>query len=114
MEGGCLRELVRWHEVGSGAPPASGDVAVIDIGGTYTVTVNSTATVAGLTVNAASGLATVVVAPGSLVVNGPGTFGAGSALRLNSGGVLGGTGDLTVERFNWSGGQVARWRARAS
>jgi hypothetical protein len=69
----------------SGAPPASGDVAVIEVGGTYTVTVNSTATVAGLTVNAASGLATVVVAPGSLVVNGPGTFGVGSFLRLNPG-----------------------------
>jgi hypothetical protein len=90
----------------SGAPPAAGDTAVIDVAGTYTVTVNTTATVAGLTVNAATGRATVAVSGGVLAINGPGVFGGGGALNLVPGGTLGGSGDVTVGRFNWSGGQV--------
>ncbi len=90
----------------TGAPPAAGDTAIIDVAGTYTVTVNTTATVAGLTVNAATGRATVAVSGGVLAINGPGVFGGGGALNLVPGGTLGGSGDVTVQRFNWSGGQV--------
>ena len=91
----------------TGTPPGAADTAVIDIGGTYTVTVNVAATVAGLTLNAPSGQVTLDLSSASFVLNGPGAANANSQVRLLPSGILDGTGDLAIQgRFEWPAGQI--------
>jgi fibronectin-binding autotransporter adhesin len=81
--------------------PGSSDTAVITNAGTYTVTLNASATLAGLQLGGASGTQLLAQAANTLTLNGPGTVAPNG--RYNwSGGTLAGAAALVVA----PGGQV--------
>lgn len=82
--------------------PASSDNAFITQNGTYTVTVNVNATVAGLTVGAPSGTQTVSIPGPTVTVNVAGVFGSNATLAL-SGGYLSGTNSVSGP-ISWTEG----------
>jgi hypothetical protein len=99
-----------WGDAGSwsgGAVPGKDHHAVIDLDGTYTVTVDGDVRVGALTLGGGSGTVTLAVPNDALIFNGPGTVGPGAVLEI-AGGRLGGDGDLVVDgRMVWSGGSMA-------
>src|SRR5262245_5767215 len=85
--------------------PGAADQAQITLAGTYAVTVDVNAQVAGLTLGGASGTQTLTVGSG-LVLGGASTIGANGALQL-SGGTLDGAGDLTAGGpITWTSGSM--------
>ncbi len=87
--------------------PGSGDDAVIDLAGTYTVTVNVAASVSTLTLGGASGTQTLVIDSPTLTLAGASTVGANGVVSLG-GGTLTGTGNLNVQgRMVWTGGTMS-------
>lgn len=103
--GGNWSVATNWS---GGVVPGPADRAIIDRPGTYTVTVNVNATVAGLTLGSGTGTQTLLVNNSSriLTLDGPSAVSAGGVLRLTSGTVTG-TGMLTLgSRFEWTGGTV--------
>jgi hypothetical protein len=87
-----------WNTGGnwSNGVPTSSTYAVIDATGTYTVSLDTAATVASLTVGGgASGTQTLSIPSPTLSLSGTSTIASNGALNLN-GGALGGAGDLTV------------------
>src|SRR5215468_7751505 len=84
--------------------PGAADNAIITVSGTYTVTLDVTATVTAVNLGGASGTQTLAIAANTLTLTGPSTVDTQGALNM-SGGVLSGGDDLTVNgAFNWSGG----------
>ncbi|MEA2163027.1 MAG: large repetitive protein [Thermoanaerobaculia bacterium] len=80
----------------SNGVPTSSTNAIIDATGTYTVTLDTAATVASLTVGGGtSGTQTLSIPSPTLSLSGASTIAINGALNLN-GGVLTGAGDLTV------------------
>ncbi len=65
----------------AGSVPAVGDTVEINAAGTYSVTLNTTVNLAGLTVAPASGRATLVVA-NPLFLSGPSTVSSHGILQL--------------------------------
>jgi hypothetical protein len=105
-EGGSWQDATHWS---TGEVPGSDDHAILDLPGTYTVTLEGDATVAGLTLTASSsdGGPTLHLARHSLVIRGLGRVGAGAALHLD-GGIVTGDGDLEVEgTLRWTGGTLS-------
>jgi len=98
-----------WSDAGNwsgGAVPGEGDHVVIDLDGSYTVTLDGDARIAGLTLGAARGTQTLVVPRDAIALSSPGTVGPGAVLEL-AGGRIGGDGDLVVHgRVVWSGGAM--------
>ncbi len=87
-----------------GVVPGGSDDAQITVAGTYTVTMNVSATVNSLAVGGASGAQTFSVGANTLTVGAPSTFGTAATLVF-SGGTITGAGTLTVNgRLDWSGG----------
>ncbi|HYT89560.1 MAG TPA: putative Ig domain-containing protein, partial [Gemmataceae bacterium] len=103
LEDRTLLSTIFWKAAASGnwsvatnwignVAPAAGDTAVIDAtGANYTVTLDTSPTVAGFTLNSAN--ATFFASGRTLTVNGPDTLSAGSALWRNS--TWTGSGTLT-------------------
>ena len=86
--------------------PSSTDSAFITNNGTYTVTLNASATVASLTLGGASGTQTFVQNANTLTLNGASTVGNNGAFNLG-GGILSGAGSFTINGpFSWSSGTV--------
>src|SRR5262245_48107300 len=84
--------------------PGAADNAIITVSGTYTVTLDVTATVTAVTLGGASGTQTLAIAANTLTHTGPSTVNPHGVLNV-SGGVLGGVDVLTVDgAFNWTGG----------
>src|SRR5262245_39704055 len=84
--------------------PDAADNAIITVSGTYTVTLDVTATVTAVTLGGASGTQTLAIGANALTLTGPSTVDTQGVLNM-SGGVLSGGDDLTVNgAFNWSGG----------
>jgi uncharacterized repeat protein (TIGR01451 family) len=80
----------------SNGVPTSSTYAVIDATGTYTVSLDTAATVASLTVGGGiSGTQTLSIPSPTLSLSGTSTIASNGALNLN-GGTLAGAGDLTV------------------
>src|SRR6185312_2188565 len=77
-----------------GVVPGASDVAAITVGGTYTVTLDVSPTVAGLVVGGSTGTQTVSAGTGSLILNGPATVNANGVLFLSNR-ALTGSGTLT-------------------
>src|SRR5215475_3354747 len=96
-----------WGTPGNWNPakvPDAADNAIITVSGTYTVTLDVTATVTAVTLGGASGTQTLAIAANALTLTGPSTVDTQGVLNM-SGGVLSGGDDLTVNgAFNWSGG----------
>ncbi len=90
----------------TGLRPTAADTAAITLAGTYTVTLDLEATVAGLSLGGASGTQTLQTSANTLTLNGPGTINPHGALNL-AGGTFTGSGLLTVNgAFTWSGGNM--------
>ncbi len=89
-----------------GRVPTEADDVVIDVAGTYTVTLDTNATVASLTVGGTSGTQTFSIPSTTLTLSGGSTFGVNSVLEIGSG-TLAGTGDVTVNgAVEWRGGMI--------
>jgi uncharacterized protein with beta-barrel porin domain len=90
--------------------PTSVDVALINLAGVYTVTLDIDQVLGGLTLGGtASGTQTLAIAGNTLTLNGASTVGNNGVLALN-GGTITGTGALTVSgtgKLNWSGGTLS-------
>jgi hypothetical protein len=90
--------------------PGPDDHVIIDRDGTYTITLNSNATVAGLELGSAiSGQQVLLInsSTRTLTVNGPFVVRDKGLLRLTAGTITG-TGDLTIASvFEWQGGTLS-------
>src|SRR5262245_38306672 len=84
--------------------PDAADNAIITVSGTYTVTLDVTATVTAVNLGGASGTQTLAIGANTLTLTGPSTVDTHGVLTM-SGGVLSGGDALTVNgAFNWTGG----------
>jgi uncharacterized repeat protein (TIGR01451 family) len=100
-----------WETASNWSPatvPTSADTAYIDAGGTYSVTINSNVSVAGIHIGTASGAQTVIVNPAdSLTIASASDLTGAGRLTLN-GTSFGGTGTLSVSgTLNWNSGSIS-------
>jgi alpha-tubulin suppressor-like RCC1 family protein len=79
--GGTWSDGVNWS---SGSPPTATDVAVVTLGGTFTVVVDVDVEVAGLTLGATAGAQTVEAVGRTLTVDGPLVIGVTGTLALDN------------------------------
>jgi hypothetical protein len=100
--GGSWNSSANWS---CGYVPNSTDDVFITLDGTYTVTLDTSATVNSLTVGGASGMQTLSQNGNTLTLNNASGFGANGAY-LFSGGTVTGSGALTVANMTWSGGTM--------
>ena len=99
-----------WNVAANWSPnqlPGASDVAEITTAGTYTVTLNTGPTIAGLAVGGASGTQTLSQVASTLAVQGAAQINANGQYDFN-GGNYGGT-NITqiIGRMNWNGGTLA-------
>ncbi len=97
-----------WNVAGNWSPsgvPLSGDDAVITLAGTYTVTLDTSPTVASLTLGGASGVQTLsLAAVQTITLSGASTVNA-SGVLAHSVGTIAGAGALTINgSYNWTSG----------
>lgn len=86
--------------------PTAADDVVIELPGTYTVTMNGNVTVAGLTLGGSDGTQTLDMQGFPLTLNGSGEVNSHGVLLVNH--VLGGSGSLLVYgQMNWSSSVVS-------
>lgn len=91
--GGDWNADINWL---GGFKPGPGDVARIALGGSFTVTLSGTATVAGLELGSPGGAEALAINGGTLTVNGPATTTATARITL-AGAALNGGGPLTLD-----------------
>ena len=103
--GGNWSDPTNWDV---GVVPGTGDDVIIDLDGTYGVNLDVSASVNTLTLGAASGSQTLVVASNTLTMAGTSTVGANGVLALSGAtAMLTGAGTLSVSgAFIWSQGTV--------
>src|SRR5664279_139091 len=98
-----------WNVAANWSPnqvPASTDDAYITNNGSYTVTLNASATVGSLTLGGTSGTQSFVANANTLTLNGASTVGSNGAFNLG-GATLSGAGSFSVNGpFNWSSGTI--------
>jgi hypothetical protein len=99
-----------WSAAANWSPnqvPGTGDNAIINAAGTYTVTINANTIVGSLQMNASSGTQTLSIASGTLTLNEASALNSRSVLNLNSA-TLTGTGDITIGGvLNWGSGTMS-------
>src|SRR5690349_21202682 len=99
INGGAWSAVTNWSP---NSLPGPADTAYITNAGTYTVTVDVNATLAGFKVGGVSGTQTVSDAAQTLTLNGSGLLDTNGVFNL-SGGTLDGTGEFLVRgAFVWS------------
>ncbi len=102
-----------WSAAGNWSPhdvPGPADTVLIIQAGTYTVKLDTSATITSLTLGAASGQQRLTNHANTLTINGAATNGGNGVLDL-AGGSLAGPGVWQVNAngvFNWSGGSLAK------
>ncbi|MBI3785777.1 MAG: hypothetical protein HY270_20480 [Deltaproteobacteria bacterium] len=90
-----------------GTAPGADDAAVITLAGNYTVVLDASVSVVGLTLGGTSGTQTLSVSGTSLSLNGTGEVGSHGQVNLD-GGDLHRTGMLTVSgTLRWTGGTMS-------
>jgi hypothetical protein len=98
-----------WSTASNWSPnqvPGAADNAYITNNGTYTVTLNTSVTVTSLQLGGNTGTQTFNHSGGTLTLNGP-SVGTANAVYALSGGILKGTGSLTLAgSMNWTGGNI--------
>jgi len=103
-DGGSWSEPANWS---GGAVPGEGDVAVLDLEGTYTVTLEEDAIIAALVMAAGEGTRTLLTERPTIKIRGASRVGPGQVFHLD-GGILTGPGDLEVEgTLRWSAGSMS-------
>ena len=100
--GGSWNAPANWSPNGA---PSTNDMAVITNNGAYTVTLDMSPTIAGLTLGGGTGTQTLATAWQTLALNGPGQVAPSGQLVLS--GALSGTNHLLVQgSISWLGGTV--------
>ncbi|MBX7218564.1 MAG: IPT/TIG domain-containing protein [Blastocatellia bacterium] len=113
------RATIRWNNASGGSfnvatnwtpnqVPTNLDIAVIDLPGTYTVSVVATQALGGLVLGAATGTQTLSLQSGSLTLSGTSTIGSNGVLSL-AGSIVSviGTGTVAVSgRVDWNAGTI--------
>jgi subtilase family serine protease len=98
-----------WNVAANWSPnqvPGAADDAYITNNGSYTVTLNASATVGSLTLGGTSGTQTLVANANTLTLNGASAVGSNGAFNLG-GGTLSGAGSFSVNGpFSWSSGTL--------
>jgi hypothetical protein len=87
-----------WNVAGNwstGQVPSSSDTVVITLSGTYTVTLNTNATVAALVIGGSTGVQTLLMSSKTLTINGASTI-YGNGIIDASSSTINGSGSLTV------------------
>jgi hypothetical protein len=84
--------------------PGANDLAFITNNGTYSVALDTSPAVAGLTLGGASGTQTLSMNGQTLSLNGPLTVNPNGSYTLDSGGLVGTTNALLTGTLNWAGG----------
>jgi fibronectin-binding autotransporter adhesin len=103
IAGGNFATAANWNP---NQVPTSGDTAWITNDGTYTITFNTSATIASLMLGGSSGTQTLSHPSGTLTLTGS-SMGSDHAIYNLSGGGLTGSGSLALAgSFNWTGGIV--------
>lgn len=103
-EGGSWNDPANWS---GGAVPGEGDVAVLDLEGTYTVTLEEDAIIAALVMEAGEGTRTLLTRRPTIKIRGASRVGSGQVLHLD-GGIVTGPGDLEIEgTLRWSAGSMS-------
>jgi hypothetical protein len=101
--GGNFATAANWNP---NQVPATGDTAWITNDGTYTVTINASATIASLMLGGSSGTQTLSHVSGTLTLAGS-SVGSDHAIYNLSGGGLTGSGSLALAgSFNWTAGII--------
>ncbi len=85
--------------------PGSSDNAIITASGTYTVTFNASATIAGLTLGGTSGTQIFSLGGNTLTLNGLATINSNGQFNL-SGGTLAGTNGVIAGVLTWTSGTI--------
>jgi hypothetical protein len=83
--------------------PGASDSALITAAGTYTVTLDISPTVGGITLGGASGTQTLAMNGQTLSLNGGFTVNANGSYTLNSGKLVGNTNAILTGIFYWTG-----------
>jgi hypothetical protein len=86
--------------------PGPSDTALITTPGVYTVTLDVSPTIGGLTLGGASGTQTLSMNGQSLSLNGPFTVNANGAYKLDSGALVGNTNAVLTGAFAWAAGSL--------
>jgi len=86
--------------------PGASDTADITTAGSYTVTFDTNAMIAGLVLGGDSGTQTFLLASNTLTLNGTAIISSNGAFEL-SGGVLGGTNGVIAGLLTWLNGWIA-------
>jgi hypothetical protein len=103
--GGNWNVAANWNP--NQVPGGADDVAVI-AAGTYTVSVNASATVNSLTLGGASGQQTLTTIGYALTLTSASVINANGVFNLDGGAGLAGTSQLTVHgQFNWYSGSIS-------
>ncbi|MDX1492719.1 MAG: hypothetical protein R3253_01500, partial [Longimicrobiales bacterium] len=103
--GGLWSNGANWS---AGSPPAAGDSAVIDLDGTYTVTLDVAADVGWLIVDGATGSQTLSQSGGILAVTDGAYIGPNGTYELSNTGELTGAAVMTIDGLlDWTGGTMS-------
>jgi hypothetical protein len=104
--GGSWSSGTNWS---TGSPPGPTDSAVINLPGTYTVTVDASANAAFLDLGTVvgAGTKTLVMASPTLTLASGGIVGADGIFSQSAGSLTGGGTLLVAGTFNWSGGTLS-------
>lgn len=98
-----------WSVLSNWSPnqvPGAADTAEISMSGTYTVALDTSISISGLTLGGGVGTQTLANAASTLTINGPGIVKSHGVLTL-SGGTLAGSGPMTVNgAMNWTAGTL--------
>ena len=99
-----------WNVAANWSPPqvpGTGDNAIITNNGTYTVTLDTSPTLASLTLGGASGVQMLAVNGYALTLDALSTVGTNAVVNFN-GGIIAGSGEFIVNgALNWAGGQIS-------
>ena len=84
--------------------PGANDIAIITNNGTYSVTLDFSPAVAGVTLGGGAGTQTLFMNGQTLTLNGPMTVNSNGSYTLDSGGLVGNSNAVLTGTFNWTAG----------
>ncbi len=101
---GSWSDTAKWDPSGV---PVSTDSVIIDRAGSYTVTISSSVTIAGLAMGDSGGIRTLAITSGTFTHSAPAIIGSNSVVQLDAPARLIGSSDFDVRGgFVWTGGSI--------
>lgn len=101
--GGAWSNGANWDR---GTPPTAGDTAIVDLNGTFTITLDQSASVASLYFGGTTGQQRLQIAANTLNVSTLSVFTQNSVLELSGGSIDGAGGIILNGQFFWTGGTL--------